>query len=817
MLTKYILHIGGDSYELQDDELRNWDEIKCSCKRSSYDGIVRSFTSKFEFVNGAYEILLKEYLKNRFNADAMLEVFTMNDRWEFDKQFECPLDFSTAEWENGVFSVNAVDNTLAALIKANKSTKYEFLVGYDVPTSKSLFMTRIPMVESLIYGFTQGTTYEDKEDIRVTFQRGELPWVGNKDSEIAINQTIYWKDDQETDPGSYILKATKNAHVNVAWNFRYLSNQVTTRVAFKLKVKRGNTVVMTRDCGACDRTAKHLLGRFSSSSMLPDLSEPIYDTNDTEHNTDLRQGGYAIVGDSVYETYYGTGMHYLWRDTGKTEDEYFIATSSGTISIDLQSRDVLYMEHVIDNSSYQYSEVLFKSSEFVFDWLATGDDVTIGVMRPVELGRSILNAIAGETMRVHVDISGYDSRIANTYLMAAESIREIPGAKLYTSFNEFCDWMSAVFGYVYYIGEPQSPKYTIRQDFGRMVSSNYTPDGFYSGEVSTNNIYYDSVRKIFFYNADSGYYATWPGYENYNDPDTGHPRTDTIFRAIGESGNPIYVFPAYTSDSYEPVEYDDTDDIVGDGDKTVYFVHRSELFKSDAPVRVIKDAREVKHSADSGAIYATVTAGYEKKDYENTNGRDEFNFNNTYTTGCTVTDKTLSLISKYRADCYGIEFAIQKRSQDTTDTTSDKDVFFVLCKEQNHQLIVDRTCQIENSLTGTVFNGAFSPAACIRANAGYIGMQADTVHLKFASSEGNSNVVIDDIPLSSDLTLDTPIGMAGTIEFATGDVDLPDDGDIIQVTDSGGTVYRGFLKEVDIRFAREEAAKYKLIAKDIEL
>ena len=30
MRTKYILHIDGTDYELRDDDLENWEQIKCS-------------------------------------------------------------------------------------------------------------------------------------------------------------------------------------------------------------------------------------------------------------------------------------------------------------------------------------------------------------------------------------------------------------------------------------------------------------------------------------------------------------------------------------------------------------------------------------------------------------------------------------------------------------------------------------------------------------------------------------------------------------------------------------------------------------------
>ena len=133
------------------------------------------------------------------------------------------------------------------------------------------------------------------------------------------------------------------------------------------------------------------------------------------------------------------------------------------------------------------------------------------------------------------------------------------------------------------------------------------------------------------------------------------------------------------------------------------------------------------------------------------------------------------------------------------------------------QLIVDNSCEIENGLSDALYNGAFSPIACVKANEGYIGLQADNMLLRFASSTGNSDIVIDGVPMTSDLELTAPLAMAGTVEFSTDDIDLKNENDIIKVVDADGITYTGFVKEADFKYAKEETAKYKLIAKNIEL
>ena len=52
MRIKYRLVINGDATELPDDNIKNWDEVKCVLTRKNYEGVTRSISSKFEFVRG---------------------------------------------------------------------------------------------------------------------------------------------------------------------------------------------------------------------------------------------------------------------------------------------------------------------------------------------------------------------------------------------------------------------------------------------------------------------------------------------------------------------------------------------------------------------------------------------------------------------------------------------------------------------------------------------------------------------------------------------------------------------------------------------
>ena len=145
---------------------------------------------------------------------------------------------------------------------------------------------------------------------------------------------------------------------------------------------------------------------------------------------------------------------------------------------------------------------------------------------------------------------------------------------------------------------------------------------------------------------------------------------------------------------------------MNEGEKVPYvvFKHRDEVFGS-TNLKTIHSISEPEYSVDSSRIYSEIEIGYEKQDYDlGNNGNDEFNFSTTYTTGVTLNNSKLSLISPYRADCYGFEELIGKRGEETSSSDSDKQVFAVKCINNGGKYIVDRTIMVEGAYTNSVFN-----------------------------------------------------------------------------------------------------------------
>ena len=91
-----------------------------------------------------------------------------------------------------------------------------------------------------------------------------------------------------------------------------------------------------------------------------------------------------------------------------------------------------------------------------------------------------------------------------------------------------------------------------------------------------------------------------------------------------------------------------------------------------------------------------------------------------------------------------------------------------------------------------MFNVMYWQKAMLKANAKYIGMFANSLH--YASSDGNSNVIVNDVKLTDDFILNERLVTCGNVSFSTFDEDVPqtDEGVVRIIKDD--LVYEGYIK-----------------------
>ena len=850
MLTKYYIEIDGSKAEIPKECLNNWDEIKCSYKRSDFDGVIRSFSSQFEFVGKMYDKLIELYLRDGINAHAVLSLYTITNEWQWEKRFSCELDFSSISWENGIVKINCIDDSLAAIIKAQKSTKYEFVVGDEVPVAGSLSYDRITMQNTCTHEI-MGDSTENEEDAAVAIapssQNAPMQIYLVGDAETYENSPIL-SQDQSAEDNSYFVEVVKAADKvemefeirldHIAQGYSVLNSHIYlftgTKAADTGEVTWGSSAMELFDFSTTGISKRTYLGLFPTFEALK-LKHPKAPAD-----------SWALVGDS-YETaseaYVATSGNVTPREWVKGDPKTSYPTPGSSSGVTRSCETVVFrnkfsFSNVAAGTCYgmfyrlqmwagsldahpEADPRMFLTSKIETHWKSKGDTIAIDAVTPVAALSSLMEKICErKNLDVNCHIDTADARIAKTYLFAAESIRNIPGAKLYTSFNEFCDWMSAVFGYTYYLGQrkksqfARARKYSMQASIPETAHLNHTmcPGGFSDQIVLVDGSPYFAVMGDDL-NEDKSlnFYTKWDGSEQYNDPETGKARLDTIF-FDDQYYRGIYFDDAYTLKTY-PGDYKS-----GVSDKQdIYFVPRSEIFAGNKTIR-LSNVREFKYSVNGSLGYSTVTVGYDKQEYGAQCGRDEWNFDTKYTTPVENLDKKLSLMSKYRADCYGFEFLAQKRAEDTTDSKGDNTLFFVGCKQSNGRLIVDRSAAtITGALSDDVFNGQYAPYRCALANGSFIAAAMCPMGLRFASSDGNTDVTIDGVKGNDNLTLSDRLFSIGEAEFSSPDVDVDLDVNALYEVEVDEIIYRGFLKEVSFNYARPESVKYKLILREVEI
>ena len=653
MYYKCELIVGGYSYNVTDN-LVNWDDVEMSFKRNDYDGVVRSFSTKFQFANGAYSLLLKQYTDNYLKSNASIVFYIRNNSWLWNEKFRCALDFSTFSHNGTTCEINAVDNSLASLIKAKKGTQYEYPVG-ELKEEYKLFYDRMQMHNQANFTIT-GENEEESGAVMHTYV--DIP---QNTEDISSSLPLYI-----VTPDIFNKNVVEIYDEEQNNNIPY--SGTTPPPAFFLK---------------CLRT-------FTTVNIKFDLVVRTFDGK-----------GLSNV---ILRHYDGTNYKDILRVVIPINDNYVaMKTPDEGIDIKMASGDMLFFVlNAIGATRFDFAYPIADPRYINISFVGQDEAVSIDVVKPISLLSRLLKSINGEKEGVTCEIvSGVDSRLDNTLIVAAESIRGIEDAKIYTSYTKFVKWMEAEFGFVPVVGENK-----------------------------------------------------------------------------------------------------------------VTFVHRDSLFQDVQIKDFTENSREFEYSVNSSLIYSGIKVGYDKQDYDSVNGRDEFHFTNEYLTGITLTNNVLDLISPYRADAYGIEFLAAKRGEDTTDSKSDNDIFFV-----GAELSGDKYKLIRIPVSGvispdTIFNAMYSQRYMIKANEKLIG--AFTDRLEFASSEGNSDVVIDGVSEKADILISGRSFTVGELSFETGDTEIPSDLSGYVVVTNGGKTYKGYLSNVSYNLGRSEAVKYTLIVKEAQ-
>ncbi len=680
MIYKAELVVGGITVNVTDD-IKNWDDITMSLKRSDYGGVIRSYSDKFEFVGVAYDILRQEYRSKLINPSAELVLSTRNNNHLYDERFRCTLDFASLTDDGYTISMNALDSSLAALIKANKSQTYDIPVNELVTSDFDVLRYDHLMMQNNLKYIPISSNIDDIDIYHIDWDN-EINGGYLNAGTSSFSSSLYG-DAEVYKEG--IIEYNKN----VLQSDKFKQYFIKALTAFDLKLKAKFTI----------EPATYPDGSDVRFYILSGKEEDF-------NNADTNGDGYID----------NQNINIIYNSGSLTYGAPLIIDVNLEKEIRLHKNELLWIGFHYKNQGgtyfADYSFIIKKFVELSFQFNSRSEPEYITLIKPISLLSRILKEITNTDIDCYIDMDN-NFRLSNCFLMAAESIRGFSNSKVHTSFKKFSEWMEAVFGYIYKI-------------------------------------------------------------EN----------------------------------------------------EGIRFMHRDTLYNNAVSKTISeRELNGFSFSMDNNLLFSGVKIGYEKQDYESVNGRDEFRFTNSYSTGSTLNDKILELISPYRADAYGMEFLIRKRSEKTTDDSSDNDIFFICAKYGSYSVggvlaYAYLPMRDGYTISGvisplTMFNVMYSPRSMVEANKSFIG--ACTNSVKFTASEGNADITIngvsekEPVAITDEERLFTPY----KVELNTSNIELPEDPNGLISVSYQGEEYKGYVSDIDTRFTREEECKYTLMVKTI--
>lgn len=421
MYYRCELLINGLKYRVTDD-LENWDEVKASFKRNDYDGVIRTFSNKFSFAGDARKLLLKQYDEDYLNASASIIISTRNNSWLYNERFSCALNFSTLQDNGRILQINAVDDSVASMIKAKRGTQYEYPVE-EVKSPIPLVYDGLELSESAKW-LSTGDIYN-----------GEIGDLLDNDKYVYANFSSNWQ------PMQLYTEATD---INIG-NATEILDQ--SYMAFQDQYLDGDGNVAD---GYKDENT--IVTALKSVKLSVDINFNFFIRYQSlawgsAHGVALRLAKIGTDNKTttvIIEHFWTTPEETL---QGQEYSEHF------DVPLDKGEKLVLMCKlecTLIGGGSARVYYPMSSDSRVTVSWKNRISPVEMDVIKPDTLLNRLLKSINGEKDGLTGVIEGTgDRRLDNCMLLAAESTRKIPGAKIYTSFTKFANWMSYVFGYAY--------------------------------------------------------------------------------------------------------------------------------------------------------------------------------------------------------------------------------------------------------------------------------------------------------------------------------------------------------------------------------
>lgn len=408
MICRYKLNADGRILNFGNECLKNWDEVNYAFKRSDYGGVIRSFSSSFQFIGEAYDVVLNAYLTNYLSANTTISVYIINEDQSYSLLYKARLDYATIRVANKVVEINSFDNTVATLIKAKNRTKYEYSIR-DIAEAEMLTYEGLSIKNSVKFtvgGTTTEMTGTSIVEYESLFIDGITIPLYFTETDYMIARSILYKDIDK-----YQNAINYSSLPNDAW-FIYCESPKTVHVKLSLSI-----VENTWEYG----TYVARLVRINADKVGTEI---VSVEKDFVRETTLGKALYLSIDQDVdMET--GDRLVLVFYVYGCSESDVLSGGASSLV-VTLSEMEVTWRDKIASKNMY--------------------------VVKPLTLLNRLLadmNETSGE-LTGEIEASG-EVRLDNAVLLPTDGAKGYLDGKMSTSFADFAEWMKTVFGYIYYI------------------------------------------------------------------------------------------------------------------------------------------------------------------------------------------------------------------------------------------------------------------------------------------------------------------------------------------------------------------------------
>lgn len=409
MKCKYYMVLGHDSVDINSpscvdisSEISNLDELKMSYVRSDYGGVIRKCGSSVSLVGDARDRIVEYYGRNRLKSVGAFAVYSLNEDWTYSLLFECPFDFSTFKCDTYTAEIGCLDNSVAAVLKANNGTKFELPVS-EIKETKRLRFDGVRLLSTARFVFAGSSVDDESYTVRENYDCSGyvyyFPPVSYAETDVQFEGDVTFHDQTEALSGKMDMTSpwlTAEPNRNRDSCFLEANRNVTLDVDFAgIGVEAANKVT------------GNVTDLMVSVYRIPVSGDPVQVASaQIGHMSGFSVG--LVPGERLQLC-----LHRL---------QFISVTSLGVCSFRF----------------YDLGSVRWKS---------TGEISYIDVVKPL----SVLDALIGRMGMSQYVRGDIRSMSDNVLLVAGESIRNFSEAKLRTSFREFSKFLETVAGLVYVI------------------------------------------------------------------------------------------------------------------------------------------------------------------------------------------------------------------------------------------------------------------------------------------------------------------------------------------------------------------------------